>query len=165
MALRNKNKIDFINIALYIGIVAATIFAVLEGIKAYKKSRANRVTDNGVKPSTGADTPGYQTPTPATAAIDYDKKLKFGINAKPEVRILQEWVNRDGGRDASGKALVVDGLFGQKTKDALYNIKSVTEVSLNGYRLLPIKRPGQTGGDDGSGINPTVGTNGNMVIK
>ena len=161
MALRNKKKIDFLNIALYIGIIAAIIFAASEAIKAYRKSRANRATDGAIVPIPTPQTPGYSTPPTVPTAIDYDKKLKFGINANPEVRILQGWINRDGGRDASDKQLVVDGIFGQKTKDALYNIKSVTEVSLNGYRLLPIKRPGNNAVSyDGSGILP----NGNLLV-
>lgn len=147
MALRNKKKIDFLGIGIKLAIVGASIFLISELLKMYKKWKAGRKTDN-----TSTTPLPSNNPSVVVQGLDLDKVLKFGINAKPEVKVLQGWINADGGTSADNKKLVVDGLFGQKTKEALYSLKGVNEVSLNQYRKLAIRNQ-----YDGSGILPKGG--------
>lgn len=148
MALRNKKKIDFLGIGIKLAIIGASIFLISELLKMYKKWKAGQKTDN----TNTTPIPSGGGSTVVVQGLDLNKVLKFGINAKPEVKLLQEWINTDGGTSADGKKLVIDGLFGQKTKEALYSLKGVNEVSLNQYRKLAIRNQ-----YDGSGILPKGG--------
>lgn len=146
MALKNKKKIDFLSIGIKLAIVGASIFLISELLKMYKKWKANKKSDEATTVGGGSST------SVVVQGLDLDKVLKFGINAKPEVGVLQEWINADGGTSADNKKLVVDKLFGQKTKEALFALKGVNEVSLNQYRQIPIRNQ-----YDGSGILPKSG--------
>jgi hypothetical protein len=148
MALKNKKKIDFLSIGIRLAIVGASIFLISELLKMYKKWKANKKTED--TPIVGSSSSGGGSVV--VQGLDLDKVLKFGINAKPEVKVLQQWVNADGGTSADNKKLVVDGLFGQKTKEALFGLKGVNEASLNQYRKIPIRNQ-----YDGSGILPKSG--------
>ena len=132
MALRNKKKIDFLNIFL-IGAIFATIAILVSELVKMLKKKKEQNTEN--LPQTTTQT------VEVVQEIDYDKTLQFGTNAKPEIRVLQTWINADGGRDESGKPLIVDGFFGVKTQGALYDLKGVKKITLNQYRTTPIRTP------------------------
>lgn len=123
------NIADTLLISLIIGMLVLIILKVIPSLR-------NNDNNNNNNNNSGGSTGGGTTPTPA--AIDYDLKLKFGSRGE-EVRILQSWINRDGGRDSKGRKLAEDKIFGQNTKDALYNLKGKTELSLNQYRVTPNK--------------------------
>ncbi len=142
MALRNKkNKIDFLNIFL-IGAIFATVAILVSELVKMLKKRKEQSAESLPQTTTQA--------VEIVQEIDYDKTLQFGTNAKPEIKVLQTWINADGGRDESGKPLVIDGLFGAKTQGALYDLKGVKKITLNQYRTTPIRTPS-------TGIIPGLG--------
>ena len=82
---------------------------------------------------------------PKPASFNVDKWLKTGSSGE-EVKQLQRNLDRDIQLIlmATGRKLnpigAVDGKFGQKTKDALWNLKCVVETSLRRYDQLPFKK-------------------------
>lgn len=133
MATKKALKFNIADTLLISLIIGMLVLIILKVIPSLRNSGNNNNNNNN---NSGGNAGGSTTPTPA--AIDYDLKLKFGSRGQ-EVRILQNWINRDGGKDSKGRKLVEDGIFGQNTKDALYNLKGKTELSLNQYRVTPDK--------------------------
>lgn len=58
------------------------------------------------------------------AGLDGNLLLKSGSRG-PEVKYLQAWLNAKGGK------LVVDGIFGPNTENALLSIKGKSEIKLS----------------------------------
>ncbi|MBK7870870.1 MAG: hypothetical protein IPJ74_09370 [Saprospiraceae bacterium] len=89
--------------------------------------------------------PSSNIPSPVnTSALNVDKWLKTGSRGE-EVKQLQRNLDSDIKLifNLTGKKLnpvgSIDGIFGQKTKDALWNVKNVVEISLRRYSQIPLK--------------------------
>lgn len=132
-----------IPIWIWVSIGGLILFAIV--ISLFKKSDDDDDSDK-VKPPTDM---GYTPPittTPASNKPDIYKWLTSGSRGQ-EVKLLQQKLKRDIDRlNKKGRKInlvgTIDGVFGEKTKDALWNVKGIIETSLYNYDKTADKKIG-----------------------
>lgn len=93
-----------------------------------------RIPEVGIEPRTGGAQPNPPGRAPGSGPApraEADGLLREGESG-PAVRQLQERLNTAGARDAQGRALQADGVFGQNTQDAVRNFQRTSSLEVDG---------------------------------
>lgn len=120
-------KINYLYIAGAIVAAAVIIYFVKKRKAAAALPSGSSSSATPTSGSSGSSSgAAFVNPNPPNTPINWDLVLYRGIDAKPEVKILQAGLN-----------IAIDGIFGQQTADALYNARGLTRGSLNQIILAP----------------------------
>ena len=138
---------------IFYGAIAAAAILVLYILSKKKTQKTQQpaapmqTAATGSQPSAGSQ----QQPSPTP---DANRNLYKGVQAPLEVKALQMRLN------AQGFNLVVDGIFGEQTRQALSQatMGQYDEITLNQFDQIFTTQAAATGGSAGTGTGSSAGT-------